>query len=43
MAALSRWVGNAARLSGHGPLCLSRDGSALGAPPGNDGAAQASS
>ena len=42
-AALSRWVGNGARVSSHGPLCPSADGSALGAPPGNDAAAQASS
>lgn len=41
--ALSRWVGNEARIGGHGPLCLSPDGRALGAPPGNRASTQASS
>lgn len=43
LAALARWVGNGARVSGHGPLHPGPDGRALGAPPGNDAAAQASS
>jgi hypothetical protein len=43
VAALSPWVGSGTRIVAAGPLCLSPDGLALGAPPGNRAATQASS